>query len=272
MKKTDIELIIKKGSIRQKIKLYFTDIAHFNITGVHTAEFKGSGDSLRLEVKDRILTDRERDLIFDSVKDPKDIKYYNELITWNRAFLLFKDKLTGDWNYFKYITAKINGFYISRIIQINFENAINDTFEEVEDKKLREKVVNKAIKSLKFYNASKYQEKGFLPFIDIKYNDAEGLFKSIEILNSRIKETKEYIETLRTFLNKQLPVQPYKEFLKYQEEKIKAEIEQCREYVGIFLKSEEFMDEVEKINILRWEDVEIKVSDEDIEDIKNAGI
>ena len=63
MRKTDIERIIKQGSARQKIKLYFTDAAYFNTKGQFQAELKGSGDSLRLETKDEILTDKERDLI-----------------------------------------------------------------------------------------------------------------------------------------------------------------------------------------------------------------
>jgi len=51
----------------------------------------------------------------------------------------------------------------------------------------------------------------------------------IEFLNEKIKEAKEYIEGIRTFLNKQLPLQPYKEFLNQAEDKIKAEIKECRE-------------------------------------------
>lgn len=40
MKQTDIERIIKQGSPKQKIKLYFTDIAHFNTIGQYTAKIK----------------------------------------------------------------------------------------------------------------------------------------------------------------------------------------------------------------------------------------
>jgi hypothetical protein len=271
MKKTDIELIIKKGSIRQKIKLYFTDIAYFNIKGVATADFKGSGDNFRVELRDRILTDKERDLIFNSIKDPKDVRYYNEMITWNRAFLLFRDSLTADKNYFKYIRAYIYGHSIGNNTQHSFIDVINNIFEEIKDEKLREKLVNKAVKELKPFNAYKYQEKGLLPYIDVKYYDFDKLVDIIIVLNNKTKETKEYIETLKTFLNKQLPLQPYKEFLKYEEDKIKVEIEQCKKYTEKFILTESFTDELKKINILRWDEVEVKVTDEDIEDIKNAG-
>ena len=56
MRKTDIERIIKQGSTRQKIKLYFTDVAYFNTKGIAQAELKGTVENLRLELKDEILT------------------------------------------------------------------------------------------------------------------------------------------------------------------------------------------------------------------------
>ena len=65
MKKTDIERIIKQGSTRQKIKLYFTDLAYFNTVGINTVNIAG-GD---LITKEEILTDKERGLIFSSIKE-----------------------------------------------------------------------------------------------------------------------------------------------------------------------------------------------------------
>jgi hypothetical protein len=194
------------------------------------------------------------------------------LRTWNKAFLLFKDKLEVRSNYFQYIKAKIEGYAVIRTTQENFKNAINDIFENIEDKKLREKVVNTGIKSLKGYNAYKYQEKGFLPFIETKCNDREGLIKTVEILNNKIKEAKEYIETLRTFLNKNLPLQPYKELLKYQEDKIRGEINICKIHVGVFILYGDFINDAEKLKINSWEDVRVEIIDEDIEAIKEAGI
>ena len=49
------------------------------------------------------------------------------------------------------------------------------------------------------------------------------MLKYMDKLNEKIKEAKEYIEGIRTFLNKYLPLQPYKEFLKEAEDKIKGE-------------------------------------------------
>ena len=287
MRKTDIERIIKQGSTRQKIKLYFTDVAYFNTKGMAQAELKGSGDNLRLELKDKILTDKERDLIFNSIKEPKDIKYWEELRTWNRAFLMFKPTITTYTKNFDYLTAQLSKYATERLLHKGYENGINDILEVVEDEKLRETLVETALKSLNMFDAIRYQEEGFLPFIEIPEANIDGkVLLVIEILNEKIKEAKEYIEAIRTFLNKYLPLQPYKEFLKEAEDKIKGEVEECRGFIeditvgrtietpldkaievtpGLELPDEGF-------NILRWEDVEVEVEDEDIEDIKRAGL
>lgn len=287
MRKTDIERIIKQGSTRQKIKLYFTDVAYFNTKGMAQAELKGSGDNLRLELKDKILTDKERDLIFNSIKEPKDIKYWEELRTWNRAFLMFKPTITTYTKNFDYLTAQLSKYTVVRLLHKGYEDSINDILEVVEDEKLRETLVETALKSLNMFDAIRYQEEGFLPFIEIPEANIDGkVGLLIEVLNEKIKEAKEYIEAIRTFLNKNLPLQPYKEFLKKAEDKIKGEIEECRGLIEAFTVGrtiETPLDKAievtpglelpdERFSILRWEDVEVEVEDEDIEDIKRAGL
>lgn len=287
MRKTDIERIIKQGSTRQKIKLYFTDVAYFNTKGQFQAELKGSGDSLRLEIKDKILTDKERDLIFNSIKEPKDIRYWENLRICNKAFLMFKPIITTYTKNFAYLTAQLSKYTVVDLLHEGYENAINDILEVVEDKKLREKLVETALNSLNMFDAIRYQEEGFLPFIEIPEDNINGeVWLLIEVLNKKIKEAKEYIEGIRIFLNKYLPLQPYKEFLKDAEDKIKAEVEECRELIEIFTLGKTIetpLDKAievtpgselpdERFNILRWEDVEVEVTDEDIEDIKRAGL
>jgi hypothetical protein len=286
MRKTDIERIIKQGSTRQKIKLYFTDVAYFNTKGMAQAELKGSGDNLRLELKDKILTDKERDLIFNSIKEPKDIKYWEELRTWNRAFLMFKPTITTYTKNFDYLTAQLSKYTVVRLLHKGYEDSINDILEVVEDEKLRETLVETALKSLNKFDAIRYQEEGFLPFIKIPEANIDKVWLVIEVLNEKIKEAKEYIEGIRVFLNKQLPLQPYKEFLKEAEDKIKGEVEECRGLIEAFTlgrtietpldkaievtPGSELPDEI--LKIIRWEDVDVEVTDEDIEDIKRAGL
>lgn len=288
MKKTDIERIIKQGSTKQKIKLYFTDIAYFNTVGQYTADIIGSGDTATLDRPDKILTDKEKDIIFNSIKEPKDTKYWEELRTWNRAFLMFKPTITTYAKNFDYLTAQLSKFTVVRILHKSYEDAINDILEVVEEKKLRETLVKTALESLKQFDAMKYQEKGFLPFIEIPEANINGkVWLLVEILNEKIKEAKEYIKGIETFLNKQLPLQPYKQFLKDEEDKIKANIQECRELIEAFtlgktvenemdkaikVKTKEELQDEERYKILNWDEVEVEVTDEDIEDIKNAGI
>jgi hypothetical protein len=251
------------------------------------AELKGSGDNLRLERKDKILTDKERDLIFNSIKEPKDIKYWEELRTWNKAFLMFKPTITTYTKNFDYLTAQLNKYAVVRLLHKGYEDTINDILEVVEDKKLRETLVETALNSLQKFDAKRYQEEGFLPFIEIPEANMDGkVWLLIEILNEKIKEAKEYIEGIRTFLNKSLPLQPYKEFLKEAEDKIKGEVEECRGLIEAFTLGrtiETPLDKAievtpgselpdERFKIIRWEDVDVEVTDEDIEDIKRAGL
>jgi len=288
MKKTDIERIIKQGSVKQKIKLYFIDVAHFNSVSQYTANVIGSGDTATFNIPDQILTDKERDIIFNSVKEPKDIKYWESLRTWNKAFLMFKPTITTYAKNFDFLTAQLSKFTVVRILHKSYEDAINDILEVVEEKKLRETLVKTALESLKQFDAMKYQEKGFLPFIEIPQANINGkVWLLVEILNEKIKEAKEYIKGIETFLNKQLPLQPYKQFLKDEEDKIKANIQECRELIETFtlgktvenemdkaikVKTKEELQGEERYKILNWDEVEVEVTDEDIEAIKNAGI
>ena len=212
MKKTDIERIIKQGSMKQKIKLYFTDLAYFNTVGIYSSSFVDAGDITRLETPNKILTDKEKDIIYQSIKEPKDIKYYENLRIWNKAFLMFKPHISLFTKDLSYLKATISENSAIALMCIAIEETVNDLLEEVEvDKKLREKLVKKALESLeeKSIRAERYQEEGYLPFIQISENNLRGaLTDIIGILNNKIKEAKEYIKTLEAFLNKNLPLQP----------------------------------------------------------------
>lgn len=291
MKKTDIERIIKQGSTKQKIKLYFTDIAYFNIEGVKTAVLNETGN-ISFDTPDQILTDRERDIIYNSIKERKDIKYYNELRTWNKAFLMYKPHITIYAKNFNILTTQLSKFSTARLFHQTYENAINNILDVVEDRNLRETLVKTAIENLIPFDAKKYQEEGFLPFIEIPEANLYGqVFLTVEVLNEKIQEAKDYIKGIEMFLNKVLPLQPYKQFLKEREDEIKAKIQECKWLIRTFIlhskvppeltkntddmTREELIDEIlqfyEQLKILDWDKVEVKVTDEDIENIKNAG-
>jgi hypothetical protein len=279
MKRNEIERIIKQGSMKQKIKLYFTDLAYFNTVGINSSSIVEEGDTTRLDTPDQILTAKEKDIIYQSIKEPKDIKYYENLRSWNKAFLMFKPNITLFTKDLSYLTAQISEKTGIALMCIAMEETINDLLEEVEvDKKLREKLVKKALESLeeKSIRAERYQEEGYLPFIQISEdNMRDAVLDLVEILNKKIKVAKEYIKTLEAFLNKNLPLQPYRDFLRKEEESIKANIGECRRFIDVYFLGIAIKDNVENLErfkILTWEEVEVEVVDEDIEDIKSAGI
>jgi hypothetical protein len=324
MRKLDIEKVISQGSVRQKIKLCFVDVAHFNVIGKYTAELKDSGDNTTLEVKNQILTDRERELIYSSVKEPKDVKYWNELRTWNKSFLMFMPIVTNYRSEFQFLRADLSKLTSIRLLHRSYQDAINNILEDVEDANLREVMVTTALNSfkeadkqlqtdtidperktkyLKKYKAQRYQEEGYLPYLNIPDTNTDSQVLSIiEKLNDKIPEAKDYISGLTAFLNKQLPLQPYKDFLKEEETKIIEEIETCRMFIEegyiigrnvetspdkpktpprrkgktVLVKRITKKDPAgelpdERFNILRWEDVEVETTETDIENIKNAG-
>jgi hypothetical protein len=198
MRKIDIEKIIKQGSTKQKIKLYFTDIALFNTvipTEQLKAEIKDAEDILTKDHKEFLLTNKERDLIFNSIKDKKDVAYYERLRVFNRGFLMFKPIIKENRNRISYLTAVLSKVDLAIHLHSFYENVINDILEEVEDKKLRDKLVNKALESLKVLKAKKYQKKGFLPFIDIPEleKNIALVIEIVEKINTSAKDAKEYI-------------------------------------------------------------------------------
>jgi len=69
------EQILENGSVREKIRLYYLDIALNNTYG---------------EDK-RILTDQERLMCYYSIKSKKDIQYYDDLRSWSKIYSVFKD-------------------------------------------------------------------------------------------------------------------------------------------------------------------------------------
>lgn len=260
MKKTDIERIIKQGSTRQKIKLYFTDVAYFNTT-----------------VKN-LLTDKERDIIFNSIKEPKDIKHWEELRTWNKAFLMFKPTITSYTKDFDYWNAVLQGYTGVINLHKSYQFMINEIMETftgltLEDEKLREQLIKKTLDTLKPFGATKGKPSGYLRSINIGLAclDSYKLSEVIEVINEKIIDAKEFIKGVETFLIKRLPLQPYKKFIKDEEDKIKTNIQKCIKHIESIKEDEKLQDD-EMYKILNWDEVEVEITDEDIEDIKRAGL
>lgn len=254
MKKTDIERIIKGGSVRQKIKLYMTDIALCNV------DVSNIG---------KLLSDKERELLWSSIKEPQDVKYYKSLTDANASFLLFKDKLTIQ-NY----KLKVTQGLLITVAEKGMANSINgelvnDLLELYPDKKSRDKAHKLALEKTKDWGGKIYQEKGYPAYIDIDINKYyEDAKKYVELINAFSRQAKEMVLLFKRILSKDLPLQPYKDWLREEEDTLKKTIATVYDITtGIDGYSSGGYTPV-----IKYEDIDVVITDEDIEDFKGAGL
>jgi hypothetical protein len=249
MKQTDIERILKQGSVKQKIKLYMTDVAYFNTNGLQTIDIKLLEKENILRSRDELLTDKEREILWNSIKEPKDIEYYNNLRTYNSAFLMFKDRLSVN-------LVRLQAIYYLILMEFTERLNRNEKFVLVEsildfipDKKTRDKALNKA-------NELRKGEK------KLKDEIKENTELSIEYA----KICKEYVIMFKTILANDLPLKPYKDWVEIQEQTLKGLIKLIHTITVNALTPPDFP----KIEL--YDEIKAEITDEDIEDFKNAGI
>jgi hypothetical protein len=266
MKKTDIERILKQGSVRQKIKLYMTDTALFNVElNTFSIEAKEEGG---LRLKSPLLTDKEKDLLWSSIKEPKDIEYYENMRKLNQVFIMFKDKLS---------IANSNLLAIYMVIetahteystnQVNSE-IINDLLELYPDKKTRAEAYKIALEKTKGWGGKKYRKKGYPTYIEVDENFYfNTVGKYISTANKVAKDAKDYIVMFKRILAKDLPLQPYKDWVKKQEERL---IDTLRSGYEITSGMDGYPTNNPKL--LQYEEIGVNITQEDIDDFKNSGL
>ena len=254
MKKTDIERIIKGGSVRQKIKLYMTDIALCNV------DISNIG---------KLLSDKERELLWSSIKEPQDVKYYKGLTDANASFLLFKDKLTIQ-NYKLKVTEGLL-IAVATNAMANHINGelVNDLLEIYPDKKSRDLALKTIVGVTKVWGGKIYQEKGKPAFIEIDINKYyEDAKKYVELINTFSKQAKEIVLLFKKILSKDLPLQPYKDWLKEEEDTLKKTLLNVYNITtGI-----DGYSSGGHTPVIKYEDIEVVITDEDLEDFKGAGL
>jgi hypothetical protein len=267
MKKTDIERILKQGSIKQKIKLLMTDVAYFNTKGLQSIDIKLFSEQQIIRAKDEILTDKERDILFNSIKDPKDIEYYNNLRLFNSSFLYFKDKFSIDLIRLQALYYLISISYGEEMKRHENKEVVNEILDLIPDKKIREKALNKAIELTKGEGGIEYQKKGYPKYLDINRSMFwDEIKQPTENAIVNAKMCKEYIITFKTVLVNNLPLKPYKEWVEIQEQTLIRLITLIHKITIL----EDTPKDFPKIEL--YDEIKAEVTDEDIEDFKNAGI
>ena len=272
MKRTDIERIIKQGSVRQKIKLYMTDIALVNVD-FENFDYEITGKELNIKGS-KLLSNKESELLWSSIKDPKDVKYYNELRTWNSSFLMFKDKFSVSLMRLRALFYHISIYNAEETIRFSGRDLVNEILDLIPDKKLREKVLNKAVELTKedgglssTEGGKIYQEKGYPKYLDISRSGYwRDLKRPTEMAIATAKECKLFLVMFKTILANNLPLKPYKDWVDEQEKSLIKTIEAI--YVSTVLE-----DTPPDFPIIeRYEKIEAVITDEDLEDFKSSGL
>jgi hypothetical protein len=233
MKPETVNRILNTGSNRERIRLYFTDVAIFSVYA-----FSGDIDKAEEEEPPSLLTQAQRDEIFNSITERKDIAYYKELRNYNKAFLLFKPTVNNIANNFKYIKSEISKYTVYKGLSIAYEDLINEMLDNVEDENTKATLLDIALKNLSPVKAKhfKHNSRSLIGFTEDSI--PETLEALIQTLNNSTKDAKEFIEGIKLFLNKYLPLQPYKQYIKEHETKIKGYILECKAMLQLYTNIE----------------------------------
>lgn len=258
------EKILLEGSVRQKIRLFYHDVAYTNIF-IYSTMGENSKSS---KPKYNSLKETEKYFIQSKIRSSKELYYYNRLRTYNRSFLFFKPEVSSCVGKIKLIFSYLYRYTEQAVTEKIFREAINNMINVAQDSSTRESLLETALESLVDFKAKRYQKN----FIELPASQNEDKMRMyVGLLNENAKDAKEYIKTLQAFLKKDLPLQPYKFFLTSEEKEIKRTIDSSRELILKYLKIKGW--EPGSLIITRYDDIEgIEITEESLEDIKNAGL
>jgi hypothetical protein len=195
MRAEQINEILISGDYKKKINLYLTELAGLNSEG------------------EEFLTQEQRLQIVTNLKG-KEIEYYNKLLQYNRAFIMYKNLLAAYGMSIRSYCYKIPLYFMA----VNYEVILEERRGFIE---AMDNSVKKAIAEVNL------ELKDNIPawIKNIKYGDTLGK------LNIEIAEFKEILEKSKAVLKKYLPLKPYLNFLKNLELEIIEVLNNLGEYI-----------------------------------------
>jgi|688.fasta_scaffold92580_2 hypothetical protein len=195
MRAEQINEILISGDYKKKINLYLTELAGLNSEG------------------EEFLTQEQRLQIVTNLKG-KEIEYYNKLLQYNRAFIMYKNLLLAYSMSIKSYCYKIPLYFMA----VNYEVILEERrgFIEAMDTSIKKAIaeVNLELKD----NIPTWIK-------NIKYGD------TLSKLNIEIAEFKEILEKSKTVLKKYLPLKPYQNYLKNLELDVTEVLNNLGEYI-----------------------------------------
>jgi len=264
MKRTDIEKILKQGSVRQKIKLYLTDIALANVCE-NCLDIDLDGKEPKIKGT-TLLRAEERDLLWRSIKLPKDVEYYEKLCKVNEAFLFFKERFNFELMRLKALFFMISTTQGETREREKAQDLVNELLDLYPDKLSRDKALKSAIAVYEGDGGMEYQEKSFPKYLYID----RSLFwmeirKKTEMAIDSAECCKEYIVIFKRILEEELPLKPYKDWVREREKALINTIQAIRKATVL----EDMPQDFPKIKL--YQEIEIELTDEDKENFLKAG-
>ena len=282
MRPINKEKILKEGTMREKIKLYFTHIALGNIWGE----------------KKPLLTEPEIMAIYTKIKEPKDIKYYDTLRRFSNLFIqMLKPAIIRN----RYDLEKQLYYLSNTITQVEIKNKTNLLRLQEQKMRLMRLMMEreKLLKSLQNYQDLN-AELNLVNFTEqIKYDNETGIKIEAEIkklyeeivggnkiakvelnkkivvfvkeVNQLIDTTKSYLEEYKLYVKKLLPLPVYKEFIQKEETIAIHTIENIKEIIEEYLNEKDIYpptkpeDKNGKFYIYSWDDVEVDIEEKELE-------
>jgi hypothetical protein len=266
MKRADIERIIKNGSAKERIRLYMTDAALVVVDNSQLQTIQRDG---KLVLKGTtLLTAKERDTLYYSIKTPKDIEYYEDMRSLNKAFIYFMEQIKTNYAYLLNVYSLIDAKFRTLAILIELSETVNDLLEIYPDKESRKKAADLAKTQLSQHGIASYVAKKTTWFQAKTDKDYISLCALILSLNSLNKRTKEYWVLLTAVTKKELPLKPYKEWLTTIHKEILSINERIEKIISVYEK----IDKPIEPTLVSYEAIEVaEITDEDVNDFKGFG-
>ncbi len=270
----DILRIIEEGTAKERVILLLSHYANENIHYSHNIAFDRYDTIGVNNVKKRraipeqkpFLSPDEIKELISSFQTAKDKKTYYTMRDINKNFLFFSGIFTQELTQLYSVFNSIWRVFSNKISSIQTCQLLEAVIDIAPDKQIEivDYVLHTYNHTLGSYplelslngfsiDKSKYY-KDLAPFMD----------KAIELS----KGCKEYLTMFNIIVSKDLPLPPYKAWNKYQEEDLKGIIKAIR-FLTVELDNPSSSDYP---TLLNYEDIEVIITNEDVEDFKTPAL
>ena len=260
MKGKSAEQIIEEGTVREKILLYFEDMALRNVD-VSSVVLNNK------TIISRGFLDAEQSyLIVTSVKAPKDLKYYNQLRHYDSLFNHFILKYKNVVTRLRCSYLIIQGENKKLVESLKQDELFNELLKSIDqlnleelyrDIKTKQIAVDVILRIVNKVTSRERKPKLYATYWTVIQSE---VYFAIDV----IEDCKLYIKMFKRILSKDLPIKAYRDW-------VKAEEKGLINLIEIIYSLTTDLDNKPKDFpvILRYEEVEVDITEEDVTAFKN---